>query len=335
MQSLLQRARGAITQALPAMLLGASALLVTADAAAQAAYPNQPIKIIVAFAAGGASDTVTRMLGKELEKTLGQPVLVENKPGAYTFIAAQTLMAAKPDGYTFMAASNDTLTVNPHMTTAPYDIRQSFEYVGIFGEYAPAVLVARKDFPANNAKELLEYLRTNPGKVNFASHGRGSTSHIRAELLLAKLRVKQNHVPYKGGAPALQDLAGGQVDLLVDSPISSMPLIRAGRIKAVASMGRERYPDLPDVATLAESGASAGDFVTFQALLAPKGTPASVIKTIGDAVSEALKNPELRASLSGRGLNPVFRGPAEFQKIVFDNSDIMKKVIADNNLAAE
>lgn len=319
-------------------LAGLLCALATAGGIAPAGaetYPSQPVRIIVAFPAGGAADTVTRLLGKELEKSLRQPVVVENKPGALTFVAVQALLAAKPDGYTFMAVSNDTLMVNPHLVKAPYDIRQSFDYVGTFGDYAPAVLVARRDFPAQDAKEVIDYLRNNPGKVNIASHGKGSTSHIRAELLLAKLGVKQNHVPYRGGAPALQDLAGGQVDLLVDSPVSSMPMIRAGRIKALANMGRERNPDLPSVATLAEVGASAGDFVTFQALIAPKGLPPAVLKSFSDALRTAMANPELRDVLGTRGLKPAYREGAEFQAMVMDGSEMMRQVIAQNQITAD
>ncbi len=329
-----------LTRCLPRRALLASAAfsalaaLGTAGTAQAQAWPTQPIKLIVAFAPGGAADTVTRLTAKEMEKTLGQPVVVDNKPGGSTFIATQALTASKPDGYTMMVVSNDTLMVNPHLFKAPYDIRQSFDYVAIFGEYAPAVLVARTTLPVNDAKEAIEYLKKNPGKVNYASHGTGSTSHIRMELLLAKLGVKQNHIPYKGGAPALQDLSGGQVDFLVDSPVSSMPLVKAGRIKAVAAMGKERYFDLPNVMTLGEAGAGAGDFVTFQGIMAPKGTPPAVIKAFSDAVSKAVSDPVLREALGSRGLKPVYRGPAEFQALVYEGSDMMKKVITDNNITA-
>jgi tripartite-type tricarboxylate transporter receptor subunit TctC len=321
--------------------LGAGALLGLglACGAAQAQAPTptsgQPLRVIVAFAAGGAADALSRLLGKEMEKSLGQPVIVENRPGAYTFVAVQSLLASKADGHTVMAVSNDTLTVNPHLTSAPYDIQQSFEYVGIFGEYLPALLVARKDFPANDAKELVDHLRANPGRVNFASHGNGSTSHLRMELLLGKLGVKQNHVPYKGAAPALQDLAGGQVDIMVDAPLSAIPQIKAGRIKALANMAKERSTELPEVATLGEVGASAGDFVTFQAFIAPKGVPAAQLERVRESMRKALANPELQAAMRSRGFTPKFRGGDEFQSIVMEGSQMMKKVIADNQIAVQ
>jgi tripartite-type tricarboxylate transporter receptor subunit TctC len=315
-----------------AVLIGAAGAAAPAGAQAQPAFPSQPLRWIVAFPAGGAADTVTRLLAKETEKHLGQPIVVENRPGGNTFIAVQALLSAKPDGYTAMIVSNDTLTVNPYLFSAPYDVEQSFDYVGVFGEYLPAVLVARKDFPANNAKEAVEYFKANAKTMNFASHGAGSTSHLRMELLLARLGVKMNHVPYKGGAPALQDLSGGQVDVLVDSPVSSLPLIKAQRIKPLATMGKERLPDLPGVMTLGEAGAAAGDFVTFQGIIAPRGLPPAVLTTLTEAVRKSLASPELRETLQARGLRPAYQSPADFRATVMAGKAAMKKVIEDNNI---
>lgn len=321
-----------------AVLLSQAALavaLATGTAAASAqAWPTQPVRWFIPFPAGGATDVLTRMLAREVEKNIGQPVIVENRAGGNTNIAVQALMQAKPDGHTFMVAANDTMTINPHLFRNAPDPEQSFEYACQWGEYVPALLVAKKDFPANDAKQAMEYLRKNASTVNYASHGTGSVSQIRMELLLGKLGIKLNHVPYKGSAPALQDIAGGQVDILVDSRTNSLPLIKSGQVKAIAVMGAQRYPDMPDVMTLAEAGTSAGDFATFQAFVAPKGTPPAIVAQFSEAVRKAVDNRELKDAFAARGFTSRYRSPAEFRKHVADESAAMKKVIADNNITA-
>ena len=315
-----------------AAVIAILAIAVGSGTAAAQAYPTQPVKWVVPYPAGGATDTLARTLAREVEKKLGQPVVVENRAGGSTFIAVQALLGSRPDGYTLMVVSNDTLTINPHLMKTPYDAEQSFEYAGMWGEYVPSLLVAKKDFPANNAREAFDYIRKNPKSVNYASHGAASVSQIRMELMLSKLGVKLNHVPYKGSAPALQDIAGGQVDILVDSRVNAMPLVRAGNVKVLAVLGKERYADLPQVMTVAEAGAAAGDFGTFQGFLAPKGTPPAVIKTFTEALRAALDSTELRANLLERGFKAAYTPPSEFRAIVRDGSQAMKKVIADNNI---
>jgi tripartite-type tricarboxylate transporter receptor subunit TctC len=325
----ISRPFSALRRACLAAVVGTACL---ASGAFAQAWPTQPVKWIIPYPAGGATDTLSRILAREVEKKLGQPVVVENRAGGSTFIAVQALLSSRPDGYTMMVTSNDTLTINPHLMKTPYDAEQSFDFAGMYGEYIPSLLVAKKDFPASNAREAFDYIRKNPKAVNYASHGTGSVSQIRMELLLAKLGVKVNHVPYKGSAPALQDIAGGQVDLLVDSRVNAMPLVRTGNVKVIAVLGRERYADLPNVMTAAEAGAAGGDFGTFQGFLVPKGTPATVIKTFSDALRAALDNAELRASLLERGFKAGYTSPADFRALALEGSQVMKKVIADNGI---
>jgi len=318
-----------LSQAALALSLATGAAAVSAQA-----WPSQPIRWYIPYPAGGATDVLSRMLAREVEKNLGQPVVVENRAGGNTAVAVQALLQARPDGNTWMVASNDTMSINPHLFKNAPDPEQSFEVGAQWGEYAPALLVAKKDFPANDAKQAIEYLRKNAGKVSYASHGTGSVSQIRMELLLGKLGIKLNHVPYKGSAPALQDIAGGQVDILVDSRTNSLPLIRSGQVKALAVMGSQRYADLPDVMTLAEAGTSGGDFGTFHAFVAPKGTPPAIVAQFSEAVNKAVNSKELKDAFAARGFNSRYRPPAEFRKHVADESAAMKKVIADNNITA-
>ncbi len=330
--SYIKAASGACRQLVASLVLLAMALA-SGTALAQAYPSKQPVSWFIPYPAGGASDVLARMLAREMEKKLGQTILVENHPGGSTFIAARKLLSAPPDGYTLMVVSNDTLTINPALMKTPYDVEQSFEYAGMWGEYAGALLVAKKDFPANTAQEAFEYIRKNPKLITYASHGVASVSQIRMEMLLAKLGVKLNHVPYKGSAPALQDIAGGHVDILVDSRVNAMPLVRTGNVKVLAVLSKDRVAELPQVMTAAEAGAAAGDFGTFQGFLAPKGTPPEVIRTFSEALRAALESPELRASTAERGFKAAYTSPSDFRNVVIEGSKAMKKVIIDNNIA--
>ena len=311
----------------------ATGLAALASPAFAQAWPGQPIRWLIPYPAGGATDVLSRMLAREVEKTLGQPVVVENRAGGNTSVAVQALTNSKPDGYTFLVVSNDTMTINPALFKNAPDPDASFEIVCSWGEYVPALLVARKDFPASDAKQAFDYLKANASKLNYASHGTGSVSQIRMELLLGKLGIKLNHVPYKGSAPALQDVAGGQIDILVDSRVNALPLIRSGQVKALAVLGSQRYPDLPGVMTVGEAGTHAGDFATTHGFVAPKGTPPAITEKVADAVRQAVGSKELKEAMAQRGFTTLYRPAADYRKIVAEEAAAMKKVIADNHIS--
>jgi tripartite-type tricarboxylate transporter receptor subunit TctC len=296
---------------------------------------GRPVRWLLPYPAGGAADTVSRILAVEAAKALGRPIVVDNRPGGSTFIAVQALRGAPADGSTMMVVSNDTLAINPHLFKAPYDAERDFAYVAEFGEYQPSLLVARADLPARDLRDAIALFRSKGESISFASHGIGSVSQIRMEMFLAKIGTRLNHVPYKGSAPALQDIAGGQVDVLVDSQVNAMPMVRAGKVKALAVLGPERLAELPQVLTLAEAGAAAGDFATFQGLIAAKGTPPAAVQAMAAAVRTALAMPAVRDAYLARGMKPVFRDGDAFRAIVRENSEAMRRIVEERQLTAQ
>jgi tripartite-type tricarboxylate transporter receptor subunit TctC len=320
------------TIAVPALI--ALCVAATPDAAtAQDAYPSGPVKWIIPFPPGGAIDVLARMVAREVEKSLGQPIVIDNRSGGNTFIAMSGLRNAKPDGYTMMITSND-LTIAPNLYKAPLDVEKDIDCVAQIGLGRPFLLVARTDFPAENARDAVQYMKSNPGKVTFASYGNGSISHLGMELFAGTHKIKMTHVPYKGAAPALQDIMARQIDVMADSPVNSLPLAASGKIKVLAVMGKERFPELPNVMTLAEAGAAspADELTSFLALIANKGTPAAAVDKMGKAIETALQQKELRDTLFSRTLIPQYMGGRQFCEKVAQESRAMKKVISDNGI---
>lgn len=301
---------------------------------AQAPFPNQPVRWLVPFAAGGGSDAAARIIGEEMTRLLKQQVIIENRPGGNTLIATQALMSAKPDGYTFMSASNDTLTINPHLMKVPYQVDSDFEYVALFATF-PTLLVAKKDFPADDAKQALDYIRKNGPSINYASYGTGSVAHIGMEMLLGRLGTKANHVPYKGGAPAVQDMVGGNVDMMMDVIPSSVPHVKSGNLKALAWTGKNRNAALPDLLTLQEAGIAGFDFYSWQGIVAPRGTPAEVVQALSAAFRTVLSSPQVREKLEARGIDATYLDGAAFHKLAAAGSAEMKKVILATGIKLE
>lgn len=314
--------------------LAGAAFCYAAPSIAQSTFPTQPIKWIVPFAAGGGSDTAARIIATELSVILKQPVVVDNKPGGNTIIATQALLASKPDGYTIMSASNDTLTINPHLQKVTYQIDRDFEYVALFVKF-PTILVAKKDFPADDARQAVEYLRKTGPTLNYASYGNGSVAHIGMEMLLSRLGTKSNHVPYKGGAPAIQDMVGGRVDLMMDVIPSSVPFVKSGNLKALAWTGKERNPALPNVMTLQEAGVAGFDFYSWQGIIAPRGTPPATVAALTEGFRKALASPEVRQSLDSRGIEASFLDGPAFRKLAETGSTEMKKAITTAHITFE
>ena len=308
-------------------LIATGSLLVAAALRAQAAWPTRPVRIIVPFPPGGTMESVVRLLGQEITKALGQPVIVENKPGAGTVIGVDTT-AKSADGHTFGSVAN-SFTVNQTLVKSlPYDTLKDLQPVGLMAKTAN-VLAGHPGVPAATLKELVEYARKHPGKLTYASFGNGTTAHFAGEMLKMMAGIDLLHVPYKGQAPALTDLIAGQVDLMFGNLPEFLPQIRGGKLKAFGTTYLERAALAPDIATIAEQGYAGFYTDSWYGLVAPAGMPKDVVARMNAEVNRALAVPEVRAALLKRGLDPIPSSPERFGEFI--RSEIAKyaKIVKD------
>ncbi|EHK66109.1 Bug family tripartite tricarboxylate transporter substrate binding protein [Achromobacter arsenitoxydans] len=283
--------------------------------AAHAAYPDQAIKIVVPFTPGGATDAVARLLANKLSGKLGQPVIVENRPGASTVIGADTVARAQPDGYTLMLSGSTTYTVLPALKPSlPYDPLRSYEHIGIVA-MAPVVLLAQTGLAATTVQEAAALARqqSNKGGLMYGTFGPGSAPHLAGEMFAEAAGAKMMPVPYKGSAQLITAMIGGEVALGVDTVSSAAPQARAGKVRALAVTGERRMPQLPDVPTFAEAGMADVSFVGWYGLVAPARTPATVVETLNRAVSDIMQDPQVRKSVADLALDPVYLPAPAFQ----------------------
>lgn len=278
-------------------------------------YPNRAIRMVVPFPAGQASDTIARLVGDHLGRRLGQPVVVENKPGAGGNLGTEQGARAAADGYTLTIATAALPISKLVYRKLAYDPVKDFAPVTLM-TVTPLVLVTRPDLPANNVKELVELARKSPGKLTFASSGTGTSHQLSSELLKAIAEVDILHVPYKGSAPAHLDLMSGRVDMMFDNIVPVTPHIQSGKLKALAVTTKERAPALSNVATMAESGYANFEAVAWFGVLAPEGTPAPVVDKLSREINAVLRTPEVNAKLVSMGANVVGTSPAEFRKFM-------------------
>jgi tripartite-type tricarboxylate transporter receptor subunit TctC len=295
------------------MIILSSALLLAPAARAQDAaanFPNKPIKIIVCVPAGGGVDTVTRIVAEGLHQRLGQPVVVENRAGAGGNIGAEVAFTSDPDGYTLLAAQPAPLTVNPLLYKKMNFDPTRFEPVAIMTSIANVLLV-RPDFPAKTAQEFITYVKSSPGKVNYASQGIGTTSHLTAALFERVTGSKLVHVPYKGTAPALNDIIASHVDFIFMELASAIKLHQADKARILAVATDKRIPDLPNIPTLDEAGVKGFESGTWNALVAPPKTPAAIVLKLNKAVNEVLRSPAAQDHFSKINLHAAGGSPAE------------------------
>lgn len=267
-------------------------------------FPNKPITIIVPFAAGGPTDTVARLVAQNMGNNLKQTVIIENYGGAGGTIGADKVAKAKNDGYTLLLHHIGQSTAPSLYRKLPYDALNDFAPVGLVTD-VPMTIVARKDFPAKDMKELVAYLKANKDKVTYANAGVGSASHLCGMLLMSNLQTELTTVPYKGTAPAMNDLLGGQVDLMCDQTTNTTGQIKGGKVKVYAVTTPTRVPSLPDVPTLQESGIKGADVAVWHGLYAPKGTPKPVVDKLSASLQAALADPTLKARFAELGTEPV------------------------------
>jgi tripartite-type tricarboxylate transporter receptor subunit TctC len=290
---------------------------------AAAGYPDRAIRIIVPLSAGGNVDIVARTIAEQLARGFGQPVVVENRPGASSLVGTQFVAKSAADGYTLLAMANTFATVPLIVANPGYDPVKDFTGVTLTC-LVPQVLVANPALPANTVKELIALAKARPGEISYASAGNGSTGHMAAELFNSQAGVKMLHVPYKGNSQALVDVIGGQVMIMYDQVSTSASNIKAGKLRALAVTSRKRSPLLPDVPTVDESGLPGYEDITFNGLMAPAGTPREVLVRLNVAVADAVRVPDLRNRFLERGIElTASASPEEFTGYV--RTEIEKK----------
>jgi tripartite-type tricarboxylate transporter receptor subunit TctC len=278
-------------------------------------YPNKPIRMIVISAPGGSTDILSRAVGKSMTETLGQTIVLDNKPGGGGIIATETTAKAPPDGYTILLGYTSTLATGPHMfPNVGYDPRKDFEPIGRIGT-APNTLVVHPSFPAKTVQEFIAYAKANPGKINMASSGSGTSVHMSGEMFMMMTGCKMLHVPYKGAGPALTALLGGEVQAMVVPVVIALPHIKTGRLRPLGYSGAKRLPAIADVPTIGEAALPGFQMDTgWHALFAPAKTSAQIVNTVYGAVQKSLQVPAVREFLLVGGYDPTADPPAVFQK---------------------
>ncbi|AOY95679.1 LacI family transcriptional regulator [Cupriavidus sp. USMAA2-4] len=304
--------------------------------AAQAAsdFPAHPIRLVVPFPAGGPTDLVSRVIAKQMSESFGQQVMVDNRPGANGNIAAEMVAKAPADGYTVLY-NTSSIALSPALyRKLAYDVRRDFAPVALTA-VVPLVLEVNAQLPVNNVKEFIQYAKAHPGKLTYSSAGNGNVTHLAAFLFLQANGLSAVHAPYKGSAPALNDLVGGQVQFMTDTINSSLPFIRDKRLKALAVTSSARSSQLPEVPTVGEAAMPGFEVGAWQGMLVPAHTPAEVVQRLNAAVMKALASPELRASLAAQGAEPLGSTPEAYGKYLSREIERWHKVVKDSGVTLD
>lgn len=318
-----------------ALLLGAL-LSIGCGAAAQAqSYPDRPIRLIAPFPAGGLADMLARAVGDELSKSLGQPVIVENRTGAGGNVGAVAVAKAAPDGYTLMMSSAGILTANQFLyASMPFDPEKDFAPISNVADM-PMMVVVNPNVPAKTLQELVALAQAHPGKLNFGSPGIGTTGHLGLALFMHAAKIKLTHVPYRGAAPAMTDLLAGQIDGVVDNPPTVLPQIQGGRLRALAVAAKQRMALLPDLPTAAEAGVPGYEASSWFGVVAPAGTPPAIVARLHKEIAAALQKPAMRERFAKTGARLIGNSPAEFAQQIKADRKMWGDVIRDANIKAQ
>jgi tripartite-type tricarboxylate transporter receptor subunit TctC len=309
--------------------------LAAPSAIAQATYPNKPVRVVVPFPAAGTTDILARAAAQKLSETWGQQAIVDNRPGAGGNIGSELVAKSAPDGYTLLMGTVGTHAINPSLyPKMPYDHVKDFVPV-ILVAGVPNVLVVNPSMQVNSVQELIAYAKANPGKLNFASSGNGTSIHLSGELFKVMTGVQMAHVPYKGSAPALTDLMGGQVQLMFDNLPSSLAFIKAGRLRALAVTSAQRSPALPDVPTVAESGVPGFEASSWFGLLAPAGTPRDIVTKINADTAKWLSSPDAKEKLAAQGAAVAGGSPEDFAKHIQAETAKWARVVKESGAKIE
>lgn len=315
--------------------LGAVAVIAACTGAASAqSWPTRPIRMVVPYTPGGYTDMMARLVSEKIAASLGQPIVIENKPGANALIGTDIVAKSAPDGYTFgtvIAAHSVNPTLNPKV---PYNTEKDFTYVSLLS-VAPLILIATPSLPAKDVKEFIALAKAKPGTLNFASSGVGAAAHLTMEMLKNREGIKLQHVPYKGTAGALQDTVGGQINVMFDIIGPLMEQVRAGNARALGVASKERVPAAGDTPTFVEQGLT--DFVsgTWAGIIAPAGVPKEIVDRMSAEAKKALSDPDLRKKLEAQGIVPMGTSPEEFRTFVNEEIARWKQVIVAADIKIE
>lgn len=315
-----------------ALVAGAATLVVPCVDAQ--AWPSKPIRVIVPYTPGGFTDITARLVTQKLQERLGQPVVIDNKPGANSIIGVDLLAKSPPDGHTFavvIAAYAANITLYPKL---PYDPKKDLAAVSLIG-VSPLVAAVNNDTPFKNAADLIAYARKNPGKVSYGSSGNGSAVNLTTELLKSMTQTSMVHIPYKGAAPALADLMGGHIQLFMDAAVGLINPGKAGKVRLIGVASEKRLAALPDVPTFIEQGIKGFTGSTWAGMLAPAGTPPAVIKRVADEVAAIVTLPDVKQKFDEMGTIPVGSTSAEFESFIASETAKWGRVIRDAKITAE
>lgn len=315
------------------LLAGSSAIVAAPFVRAQSAWPNKTVRFIVPYTPGGFTDNMARIVAQQLSNRIGQQVIIENKPGGGSLIGVDAVAKAAPDGHTFgvvIAAYAANMTLYPKLPYAEKDL-QPVSLIGV----SPLVGAVNKDLPYDNAKQLIDFARANPGKVNYGSSGNGSAVHLSTELLKMLTKTYMLHIPYRGAAPALSDLLGGHIQLFMDAASGLIQPIKTGKVQAIGVASDKRLPALPDVPTFIEQGITGFTGSTWAGILAPAGTPPEIVKKVSSEVSEIVKMPETIKTFEAMGVVPAGSTPEQFNSFIKEEIKKWGDVIRTAKITAE
>jgi len=311
-------------------LVAGTVLAMASTLAAAQAWPAKPIKFVVPYPPGGTSDILARAVGQKLQEKWGQPVVVENKPGATGNIGADYVAKSAPDGYTMMLADIGSLAIAPSVvTTLPFDPVKDFTPV-VMVAYSPHLLVVHPSVPAKDAKELVALAKAKPDSLNFAVSGLGGANHLAGIEFEQRAKIKWSYIPYKGGSQALTDMVGGQAQVMFNGMLATYPFVKEGKLKVLAISSAKRWPTLPDVHTVAESGMPGFETGSYQGIVAPAKTPADIVKKTHDAVMEILATPEMKDRLDKAGAEVRAMSSEQFGAFIRTERDKWAKVVKES-----
>ena len=303
--------------------------------AQSAVYPNKPVRWVVPFPPGGSADIMGRMIGQDLAKALGQQVVIENRAGASAIVGSEYVAKSPADGYTLLQANVSQMTIHPSLyPRLPYDPLKDFAPVTVLG-IVTSVMVTTPSLPVASVRDLVALAKKRPGQLNFTSSGAGSSTHLTGELLKQRAGIAMTHINYKGSGPALTDVMAGFVEIMFENLPSALPFINANKLKVLAVTGKDRSPVVKSVPTLAESGFPGFDMVSWQALVAPAGTPRAVVDRLNAEVAKVLKTPEMKEKMTGLGTDIVANSPEQFAQYLREETAKWSKIVRDAGIKLE
>lgn len=319
----------------PRLVVFLMLLLLSAFSMAQS-YPDKPIKLVIPFPPGGSTDVIARILAKPLGEELKTPIIIDNKAGAGTVVGAEFVAKSAPDGYTLLLSSGTTYVVNAVvMKKLPYNPQTSFDPLGIVGSTGLVLLANSNLVKADNLKGLVAEMKSNPKLAVYGSFGMATTSNFAGEMIASAIGMKLMHIPYKGSAPEMSDLIGGQIPLSVDTVVAAIPQLKSGKIKAMMVTSEKRAPLLPNVQTAAESGYPSVQMSTWFAIVGPQGLPSTISQRLESAIAKVMASKETKDALIANGFDPTYGTPAQYRAKVFRETEQLKEVAAKSNISMD